>query len=253
MTRIFSVINQLIKTPDTVEIKDDDIASYEINPDRANIFLSKTIITGVGVYALLGAQIACVCMVVSVCFTLISGNYKNDWFPLGTFKEKITKEISQLPFALFINTFYGLALSFMGVHLVQLPVVLLKEAFKISTFVGMNMLFHICVRAPIVEEIVFRGFLQDKIKDLQTIVFGKKALLNKIHKIVRITLQAACFGAMHYHPMQGASNIPIVVLTSCVGFICGFFKEEENSLVSPIGFHSVVNTSVSYRGLVFNV
>lgn len=111
--------------------------------------------------------------------------------------------------------------------------------------------FRVSVVAPVIEEFFFRGFLQDRICDLQTLAFGAKAAASQIQTIIRVVLQAIAFGLAHYHPMQGAFNIFIVCSTAIVGLMYGMMKEETGAITQSISLHSLVNTSVTTRIWMF--
>lgn len=111
--------------------------------------------------------------------------------------------------------------------------------------------FRVAVVAPFTEELVFRGFLQDRIHDIQTLTFGAKAAISKIHTTVRIILQAIVFGLCHYHPMQGMANLLIVVMTGVMGMVVGGIKEETGRVTESIGMHSLLNASVTTRVWLF--
>jgi len=111
--------------------------------------------------------------------------------------------------------------------------------------------WRVCVVAPVVEEFVFRGFLQDRICDLQTLAFGAKAAASQIQTLIRVVLQAIVFGLAHYHPLQGTFNIFIVCSTALVGLAAGMKKEETGTIAQSISLHSLVNTSVTTRIWMF--
>lgn len=81
---------------------------------------------------------------------------------------------------------------------------------------------------PILEELLFRGFLQSWLKNL----FGvKKAIL----------LTAAVFALFHFGVDQGISNVELLVSLFVLACYLGFLKEKRQSLWASIGLHSTFN------------
>jgi membrane protease YdiL (CAAX protease family) len=100
------------------------------------------------------------------------------------------------------------------------------------------------VIAPIVEEILFRGFLMERFEDLTH-------LLNR-HKICRLSAsvqqkisnlaQAIIFGAIHLrNKIEEGMALPIFFALSLHGYVAGMFKKKDQSLISPIVTHSANN------------
>lgn len=89
----------------------------------------------------------------------------------------------------------------------------LRDLAYMSLFVGMG------------EEVLFRGLIQNSLKDLLGLRWG-------------IFLSAAIFMVMH---LTWRSNLELV-FTFCVGLVFGMFYEKTGSLVGPIVMHGVGNT-----------
>jgi membrane protease YdiL (CAAX protease family) len=89
-------------------------------------------------------------------------------------------------------------------------------------------LFHILILAPVMEEFLFRGMLQN---------FMKRFLSRKW----AIISTSALFAFAHYSISQGAGNIPLILsLFSCSCFL-GFIYERQGSLLASISLHFTTN------------
>jgi uncharacterized protein len=82
--------------------------------------------------------------------------------------------------------------------------------------------FSIAIVAPVVEELLFRGYLQN-------------ALARKMHPGYAIALAAAIFGAIHLQPLA----FPVLTL---LGAIFGFLYHRTGSLKVTMTLHLINNT-----------
>ncbi len=100
-------------------------------------------------------------------------------------------------------------------------------------------LLTILVLAPVIEEWLFRGFLQTWFKQH----LGRKAA---------ILLTSLAFALFHLSASQGMGNIPLA--TSLFLFACylGFLYEKQGSLFAPIGLHMAFNAVSSLRIVFMN-
>jgi membrane protease YdiL (CAAX protease family) len=80
---------------------------------------------------------------------------------------------------------------------------------------------------PILEEILFRGFLQNYLKK-----FGMRA---------GIILTSCLFAAFHYSASQKASNIELIVGLFLFSYFLGIIYCKQRSLWAPIGMHMILN------------
>jgi len=87
----------------------------------------------------------------------------------------------------------------------------------------------ISVLAPLIEETLFRGFLQS---------FIRKHLGSRR----AIVITAVCFSCFHFSWEQGASNIPIIGSLFCLALFLGFLYEKRRCLLASITLHSAFNT-----------
>lgn len=103
----------------------------------------------------------------------------------------------------------------------------LKNAKKVTIYFA-TAVFYIVVIVPIIEEIIFRGFLQNHLK---TFLSRKNAII----------VSSIIFSIFHISLTQKFSNIPIVLSLFSISIFLGFIYEKQKSLLSPIVLHATVN------------
>jgi len=81
---------------------------------------------------------------------------------------------------------------------------------------------------PVVEEILFRGFLQTWIKGVLGRTWG-------------ILLASCIFASFHYSQSQGWDNIELLCSLFILSCFLGFVYERQNSLWASIGLHVIFN------------
>ncbi len=118
----------------------------------------------------------------------------------------------------------------------QVAVRFLKEAF-VSPPLLIFALFTIMVVAPVIEEWLFRGFLQS---------FFRK----QVGKKGAIMLSSFCFALFHLSLSQGWGNVSIAVSLFTFASYLGFIYERQGTLFAPIGLHIAFNTVSSVRILL---
>ena len=109
----------------------------------------------------------------------------------------------------------------------QSAVYFLKMTFQHPTYFLLATL-SVVVLAPLIEETLFRGFLQS---------FIRKHLGTR-HAI---TITAVCFSFFHYAPEQGLANIPIIGSLFAFALFLGFVYEKQRSLFASISLHALFN------------
>lgn len=90
-------------------------------------------------------------------------------------------------------------------------------------------IMSIVVLAPLVEETLFRGFLQ---------TFIRKHLGPK----QAILITSVCFSFFHFSMQQGLGNIPIILSLFVLALFLGFTYEKRGSLLASMILHSAFNT-----------
>lgn len=86
----------------------------------------------------------------------------------------------------------------------------------------------IAIFAPLMEELLFRGFLQS---------FIRKHLGSK----QAILITAVLFSFFHFSQEQGLGNIPIIGSLFVLALFLGFLYEKQRSLAASISLHSCFN------------
>lgn len=99
-------------------------------------------------------------------------------------------------------------------------------------------LFTILIAAPVIEEFLFRGCLQNFFKRHMT---PKRA----------IVLSALFFSLFHFAPSQGIGNISLISSLFVFALFLGFIYERQSSLFASVGLHMTFNTVSTFRILFY--
>ncbi len=101
---------------------------------------------------------------------------------------------------------------------------------------------------PIAEEILFRGFLQERMEDLANLADRHLSPLPQAAKEwFAIVSQTVLFGSLHITGTQVVNQSKRFVVfcsTSFLGLILTLAKKEDKSLLSPIAIHSAQNSGI---------
>jgi membrane protease YdiL (CAAX protease family) len=95
-------------------------------------------------------------------------------------------------------------------------------------------LFIILIAAPFIEELLFRGFLQNWLK---SILGAKSAIL----------IASFCFALFHLSASQGIGNISLAISLFSFSCFLGFIYERQRSLLASIGLHMTFNAVSCFR------
>lgn len=109
----------------------------------------------------------------------------------------------------------------------QTPVKALKTTLSdplVFSFMTLTIVFLV----PVLEEIMFRGLVQNFLK-------------NYFRRMPAIALTALVFALFHYSPEQGISNIEFIITLFVLSCFLGFIYERQASLWAPIGLHVAFN------------
>jgi membrane protease YdiL (CAAX protease family) len=120
----------------------------------------------------------------------------------------------------------------------QVPVRYFKES--LASFPQTLMaVFTILVLAPVVEEFLFRGCLQNYFKK----ILGTRSA---------IFLTAFCFALFHFSYSQGLGNVSLIASLFVLACFLGFVYEKRQSLYASIGLHMTFNLISTVRILLFS-
>lgn len=115
------------------------------------------------------------------------------------------------------------------VHQDQTVVELVKNA-PFGTPAFWTLFFVVTIVAPVVEELLFRGFLQNWLRRYLSMPFA-------------IAITSLLFAFMHYLPEQGYSNITIVSSLFLFSCVLGWLMWRTGGLRAPMALHSLFNLS----------
>ncbi|HEX2582521.1 MAG TPA: CPBP family intramembrane glutamic endopeptidase [Chlamydiales bacterium] len=118
----------------------------------------------------------------------------------------------------------------------QIAVYFVKMTFSDPVYFSLAIV-TVVLMAPLIEETLFRGFLQSFIRKH---LGPKQAIL----------ITAICFSWFHYAPDQGLGNIPILGSLFALALFLGFLYEKQGSLFASIALHSLFN-AISILNLYF--
>jgi membrane protease YdiL (CAAX protease family) len=110
----------------------------------------------------------------------------------------------------------------------QLAVIFLKSTFKQPSLLLLAFI-SISIYAPLIEETLFRGFLQTFIRQH----LGSKQA---------IFITSACFSLFHFSTTQGVGNISIIISLFFLSLFLGFLYEKQRNILAPMLLHSLFNT-----------
>lgn len=125
-------------------------------------------------------------------------------------------------------------------HTLQLPdqlvILFLKTTFGKPLYFFLAT-FSIVIFAPMVEELLFRGFFQSYLR-------------RYFNAPTAIILSSAAFALFHYSKDQGLGNIPIIGSLFVLANFLGFVYERQGSLAAPMILHAAFN-ALSIANLYF--
>lgn len=116
-------------------------------------------------------------------------------------------------------------------HITQMPDQLAIHFLKMTFGHHLYLFLSICtivIFAPLIEELLFRGFLQSYIRQ-------------HVGSFRAIIITSVVFALYHYAPEQGVTNITIVGSIFVVSCFFGFIYEKRRSLKASIFMHAFFN------------
>lgn len=109
----------------------------------------------------------------------------------------------------------------------QIAVKFLKSTFESPLYFGMAVI-SIIFLAPLIEETLFRGFLQTYIRQH---IGSRQAIL----------ITSVCFSLFHYAAGQALGNISIIPPLFILSLFLGFLYEKRGSILAPMILHGSFN------------
>jgi uncharacterized protein len=110
----------------------------------------------------------------------------------------------------------------------QQSIIHLLKTIAPHTALYIIFLISICVFVPFVEEILFRGLLQNYLKKY-------------MGKLLSIIISSICFSIFHFSFSQGWGNLLILITLFFLSCFLGFLYERQKSIFSPIALHATFN------------
>ncbi len=225
--------------------------SLTLSPQEQTTCLVNSSLAAFSAHCLYGPQVALISALSTAGLYLLNSKRNTHcWFSPSRF-HKLTETIkNELPFMLTCS----IAMGFFGSLFMHKPIQAPMQWLLSSTslYDRARKVFFICIRAPIVEEIFFRGVILDGLRNVQMFVIGKAN--SSFATISRIALQAMVFARAHISTLHTKiQNVVICSLIFFVGYLLGEYKEEDQSLWGSTGLHFSINCSATTRGLLFGI
>ncbi len=157
------------------------------------------------------------------------GSFKGWRFNLHHVLIGIASWLISYPLVLLVSQVISLSVSelFHPSRLEQMAVEQVKSTFQSPPLYATTW-FLVVFLVPIVEEMLFRGYLQTWIRQS---LGTKRAIL----------LSSAVFALFHFSTSQGLGNIELLGALFVLASFLGFIYEREQSLWAPIALHSTFN------------
>lgn len=117
------------------------------------------------------------------------------------------------------------------------------EAKDVSSFLGLSRvqeILFVWVYASVSEEVLARGLLQSLLRPLARV---RLPIGGGRHLSFPVVLSAAFFGCMHVvlSDVLGSAVVAVIVLTTLLGLVAGYYRERTGGLVPAIIVHSLFN------------
>jgi membrane protease YdiL (CAAX protease family) len=142
-----------------------------------------------------------------------------------------------------------LAVTFVGVNIILVPLMLLIQRFTGSGETGgvaggmstIQIFVFVFIYASICEEFLYRGFLQNFLAPLS----HKHLRIFGVTLTVPVLTGAVMFGLGHFVVLSTgagiASVLHIVFLTFSIGLVAGYYMERTGSLITAVIIHMLAN------------
>jgi len=222
---------------------------------EVNTCLINTVSAGCATLIFFGPQVAVISMIATATLYWMNPNRDQEhWLSTKKFHNFTGMVSAMLPTILVIAIIKEMICWYFGlgpIQEVQRWILRSKTIQELAYTV-----FYGCIRAPFFEEIIFRGVLQDGIKNFQSFVYHYLPIVKPdglLAMTTRVACQALIFGALHYHPLQSfEENLFVILVVTLGGMLIGSLKEHYNNLWGSIGYHFSINTGVILPLIGFN-
>ena len=133
------------------------------------------------------------------------------------------------PIVLFFNTLTTSTLAYFGID-VNADQIAVRQVKEILNNIPLLLVLGSCVcfLVPIVEELLFRGYLQQSFKGYVPLKLS-------------IIFTSVCFASVHFSWDRNVNIIPLLSALFILSLILGYIREEPGSLWASIGIHSFFN------------
>jgi membrane protease YdiL (CAAX protease family) len=175
----------------------------------------------------------------------LRSNQESNWFNTHSFSVyKLVEDAWTNVEGRLVIVIAWVALITLGLAIIPASPIQVKLA-EMALETPLLFLFKAIVLAPICEEILFRGYLQERLEDSMNLFSRHIYTLPKdTEKNLASVGQAAIFGCAHITGGQVNDAVRWVVALSLgwTGFVWGQRKQEEDSLMLPMASHALNNT-----------
>ena len=122
---------------------------------------------------------------------------------------------------------------------------------------NLKMIFHAVVTAPILEEIIFRGWIQERIEDgvslFDRFIYPIHNPIKHINRDPIVCVASSLFFGWTHTPgsqiVKGTSKMAVLIPISLLGSLFSYMKGKDQSLFSPMAVHAAENAGATL-GLV---
>jgi len=177
----------------------------------------------------------------SEIFLRNNDNSECGWFSIS--KNNLHSLIAQVSLRLLLIPIYIGIITAMGAVSPQVITSLILTK-------NLKLILLVTLIGPITEEIIFRGFVQERIEDVISLAdkyispFSKKLRTRSIESLGNIAT-SLLFGYTHIiggQIVHESYKKIVFISTSIIGYMLGGMKLKHRSLISPIGCHVAHNT-----------
>lgn len=165
----------------------------------------------------------------SVKLTMLNPSWKNGRQCWQSFGKGVLSWLFVYPMVVTVNAGIALLIQFLVPHApVEQNVIQSLKEIQVYPYLFFAMALAIFTLVPLLEEILFRGFLQNWIHRC----FGRN---------FAILLTSIIFAFFHFSFSQQWQNIELLGSIFVLSLFLGYLYEQEGTLLAPIGLHAIFN------------